>query len=115
MFNQMVELQAPELDATYAALAHDLRRDILARLQDGPARVTELARPYSMSLAAVSKHIRVLEEASLVRREVVGREHLLSLNPEPLKGAHEWLGVYRQFWDGRLDTLASLLRRRKGK
>jgi DNA-binding transcriptional ArsR family regulator len=114
MFNQMVELQ-PQLDATYAALAHDLRRDIMARLQEGPTRVTDLAGPYSMSLAAVSKHIRVLEEASLIRREVVGREHLLSLNPEPLKVAHEWLGVYRQFWDGRLDTLESLLSRRKGK
>ena len=113
MFNQMVELRAPELDATYAALAHDLRRDILARLQDGPATVTGLAQAYPVSLAAVSKHIRVLEGAGLVGRQVIGREHLLSLNPAPLKVAHGWLGIYKRFWDQRLDVLEKLLRQRK--
>ena len=89
-----------------------MRRDILSRLRKGEAKVTELAAPFAMSLAAVSKHIRVLEEADLVRRNVVGRDHYLAINARPLRAASDWLAEYREFWDRRLDRLESLLKER---
>ena len=98
------------LDAVYGALAHDVRRQLLAAVAPGPARVTDLATTFPVSLAAVSKHIRVLEDAGLVRREVRGREHYMSLEPAPLAGAAAWLATYRQFWEDRLDLLETRLR-----
>ena len=80
-----------DLDRTLLALADPTRRAILHRLTGGEARVTDLAEPFEMSLNAVSKHIRLLERASLVRRRKSGREHLLSLNPEPLEEAATWM------------------------
>ena len=71
----------------------------------GEARVTELARPFAMSLNSVSKHIRLLERADLVRRRRAGREHLLSFNPQPLDEAANWIETQRAFWTGRLDAL----------
>lgn len=97
------------LNQTLMALADPTRRAILQRLSRGEARVTELALPFAMSLNAVSKHIRVLEGARLVRRRRAGREHLLSVNPEPLNEAAAWIERQRAMWTARLDTLEALL------
>jgi len=97
------------LDRTLMALADPTRRAILERLSKGEARVTELAQPFTMSLNAVSKHIRILERAHLVRRRCVGREHFLSLNREPLDETAAWIEAQRAIWTARLDTLAALL------
>jgi DNA-binding transcriptional ArsR family regulator len=99
-----------ELDRTLMALADPTRRAILDRLSRGEARVTELAGPFAMSLNAVSKHIRVLERADLVRRRRAGREHLLSINPRPLDEATAWIEARRALWAARLETLDALLR-----
>ena len=98
-----------DLDQTLAALADPTRRAILERLTRGEARVTELAEPFSMSLNAVSKHIRTLERARLVRRRRRGREHVLSLEPRPLGDAAAWIEGQRDFWNARLDALEALL------
>ncbi len=98
------------LDRTLTALADPTRRAILQRLSSGEARVTEVARPFSMSLNAVSKHILVLERAKLVKRRKVGRDHFLSYRPEPLDAAAEWIASTRTFWATRLDALEQLLR-----
>ena len=102
------------LDLTLAALADPTRRAILQRLSAGEARVTEVARPFRMSLNAVSKHIQVLERARLVERRKVGREHFLSYRPEPLEEAAEWIARTRTFWATRLDALDRLLREEDG-
>jgi DNA-binding transcriptional ArsR family regulator len=98
------------LDRTLLALADPTRRAILHRLTAGEARVTDLAAPFAMSLNAVSKHIRLLERASLVRRRKSGREHLLSLNPEPLEEVATWMAQQRASWTVRLAALDDLLR-----
>src|ERR1700676_2809665 len=97
------------LDVTLLALAHPARRAIMQRLSRGEVRVTTLAKPFAMSLNAVSKHIRVLERARLVRRRRAGREHLLSVNLEPLDEAASWLSARRAIWTRRLDTLEAIL------
>lgn len=97
------------LDQTLIALADPTRRAILQRLSRGEARVTELAQPFAMSLNAVSKHIRMLERARLVRRRRAGREHILSLDPEPLDEAGAWIAAQRAAWTSRLDALDALL------
>jgi DNA-binding transcriptional ArsR family regulator len=107
----MVEYPATGLDAVYAAISHPVRREVLERLRPRAATVTELAEPFKMSLAAVSKHIRVLEDAGLVRRTVRGREHHLSLEPSALVSAAGWLEKYRTFWEDGLDRLDQKLRR----
>jgi DNA-binding transcriptional ArsR family regulator len=94
-----------KLDQTLMALADPTRRAILQRLARGEARVTELARPFAISLNSVSKHIRVLERAQLVRRRRSGREHLMSFNPQPLDQAAAWIEAQRAFWTARLDAL----------
>ncbi len=91
------------------ALADPTRRAILQRLAAGEARVTDLAAPFAISLNAVSKHIRILERASLVRRRRAGREHLLSLDPKPLGEAAAWIEQQRQFWSSSLDALEQAL------
>ncbi len=101
------------LGPVFAALADPTRRRILGRLRDGAATVSALADPFPMSFAAVSKHVRVLERAGLVRREVHGREHRLSLEAAPLREAAAWTLGYRDFWEPRLDALDALLRREK--
>ena len=98
-----------ELDQTLIALADPTRRAILRRLAQGEARVTELAQPFAMSLNAVSKHIRMLERARLVRRRRAGREHLLSFDPQPLDEAAAWIESQRTAWTARLDALHDLL------
>jgi len=102
--------QPVALDHTLAALADPTRRAILTRLMQGEARVTNLAKPFAMSLNAVSKHIQVLERAQLVRRRRVWREHLVSFNPAPLDEAAAWIEQTRAFWNAKLDALEALLR-----
>jgi len=94
------------LDGVFHALSDRTRRALLARLSEGPAKVTDLAAPFAMSLPAVSKHLRVLEGARLIERTVDGRVHRCSLAPEPLREAERWLDYYRGFWNERLDALA---------
>ena len=108
----MVEYQAT-LDRTFTALGDATRRAILSRLARGPMTVTAVAVPFAMSLAAVSKHLRTLEAAGLVRREVRGREHHLSLEAAPLREAARWTERYRAFWEARMDALDAYLRERK--
>jgi DNA-binding transcriptional ArsR family regulator len=97
------------LDHTLTALADPTRRAILARLASGEARVTDLAAPFPISLNSVSKHIRILERASLVRRRRAGREHLLRLNPKPLDAVARWLAEQRRLWAWRLGELDRIL------
>lgn len=101
---------APTLDDTLIALADPTRRAILDQLSRGEARVTDLAQPFSISLNSVSKHIRLLERAGLVRREVRGREHVLSFNAQPLDTAAEWIEHHRTQWIGRLRALDAILK-----
>jgi DNA-binding transcriptional ArsR family regulator len=105
----MVKYPFSNLDRTFAALADPTRRRILAHLARGDKRVTHLARPYPMSLPAVSKHLRVLEKAGLLRRRRYGRVHEMRLEAKPLQQAAQWVEEYRKFWEGSLDRLAAYL------
>ncbi|MCZ8183962.1 MAG: metalloregulator ArsR/SmtB family transcription factor [Beijerinckiaceae bacterium] len=98
------------MDAVFHALGDATRRRMLADLAHGERTVGQLAQPFAMSLAAASKHIKTLESAGLIRREVRGRTHLCRLDPGPLAEAHQWLGFYQRFWTSRLDALERLLR-----
>jgi DNA-binding transcriptional ArsR family regulator len=106
----MVELGAPQLGNIFHALSDATRRRMLRELASGERTVSQLAEPFTMSLAAASKHIKVLESAGLIQREVRGRAHLCRLDPGPLESAHEWLSFYERFWTARLDILDRLLR-----
>jgi DNA-binding transcriptional ArsR family regulator len=97
------------LDATFHALGDATRRSMLRDLARGERTVTQLAAPHAMSLAAASKHIKALEGAGLIRREIRGRTHWCRLDPGPLAGAYDWLGFYERFWTERLDILDRLL------
>jgi DNA-binding transcriptional ArsR family regulator len=99
----------PPLNAVFSALADPTRRLILEHLARGDASVMELADPHDMSLPAVSKHLRVLEDAGLIRREREGRVHHIYLNSKPMKDAAAWLERYRAFWEGRFDALEKFL------
>jgi DNA-binding transcriptional ArsR family regulator len=109
MFNYMVEYSSKLLDRTFGALADPTRRRILAQLAKGGECVTHLARPHAMSLAAVSKHVIVLEKAGLVRRRRQGRLHSLTLEAKPMKEAQAWIDRYREFWEGNLDRFEEYL------
>lgn len=98
------------LDATLTALADPTRRAILGRLAQGEARVTEIARPFAISLNSVSKHIRMLERGQLVRRRREGREHILALNPAGLDEAGRWIEDQRALWAWRLGELDTILK-----
>jgi len=111
----MGEYSSARLDGVFNALGDPTRRAILARLSDRQARVTELAGDFPISLNSVSKHIRMLERAGLVRRSIQGREHLLSLNAAPLAEAQAWIDRYRVFWEDRLAKLDIYVTSRKGK
>lgn len=106
----MVELNAPQLDTLFHALGDATRRRMLRDLTEGERTVSQLAEPFAMSLAAASKHIKALENAGLIRREVRGRTHFCRIDPAPLASAQEWLGFYERFWTERLGVLDSLLR-----
>ena len=106
----MVEYSSKVLDRTFAALADPTRRRILAQLATkGEECVTDLARPHAMSLAAVSKHLIVLEKAGLVKRRRDGRVHSLTLEAKPMKEAQAWIDRYRKFWEGNLDQFEKYL------
>lgn len=97
------------LDHVFAALSDATRRAIVVQLAAGPARVTDLAEPYAMSLPAVSKHLKVLERAGLIKRERDGRVHRIHLRPEGLVAAGDWLKQMEHFWSGSLDKLDEIL------
>jgi DNA-binding transcriptional ArsR family regulator len=101
------------LDRVFAAVSDPTRRAILARLADSDARVTDLARQFPISLNSTSKHIRVLEGAGLVRRQVRGREHILTLDAAPLAEAAGWMEHYRAFWSDQLASLDAFVTRRR--
>jgi DNA-binding transcriptional ArsR family regulator len=113
MLNHMVELQAPQLDIIFHALGDATRRQMLRELANGARTVGQLAEPFDISLAAASKHIKALESAGLIRREVRGRTHVCRLDPGPLASANEWLTFYERFWTASLDKLDALLRAEK--
>jgi DNA-binding transcriptional ArsR family regulator len=98
-----------QLDRTFAALGDTTRRAILGRLALGETTVGELARPFRISRPAISKHLRVLEEAGLVRRTRDGRVNRCTLEPEPMRVAAEWVEQYRVFWEGQLAALAQFM------
>ena len=106
----MVEYSEHQMDTIFHALGDATRRGMLATLALGEHTVGDLAKPYDMSLAAASKHIKVLEGAGLIRREIRGRTHVCHLEPGPLASAHAWLGHYENFWNHHLDVLEHLLR-----
>ena len=106
----MVEYTAHQLDTVFHALGDATRRQMLRELAGGERTVGQLAEPFAISLAATSKHIKVLENAGLIRREIRGRTHLCRIDPGPLASAHEWLNFYERFWTDRLDMLERLLR-----
>jgi DNA-binding transcriptional ArsR family regulator len=103
----MVKYYTDELDVTFMALADATRRAIINRLSQGPFTVSELAEPFDISLPAVSKHLKILENAGLLERRRDGRVHLCSLKAEPMKEAADWIAKYQRFWDERLDALDS--------
>ena len=105
----MVELLPPQLDAIFHALGDPTRRQMLRELSGGERTVGQLAEPFEISLNAASKHIKALEAAGLIRREVRGRTHLCRLDPGPLATAYEWLSFYERFWTDRLNVLERLL------
>jgi DNA-binding transcriptional ArsR family regulator len=105
----MVKYSSRTLNRTFAALADPTRRRILAHLARADTCVTHLAKPHAMSLPAVSKHLRVLEKAGLLRRRRYGRVHEMRLDAKPLQQAAQWVEEYRKFWQGSLDRLAEYL------
>ena len=105
----MVNNQNEQLNAVFHALADPTRRAMVARLAQSPCGIGELAVPFDMTLAAVSKHIKVLENAGLVIRNVQGRNHTCQLDTRPMHGGIEWLRHYEQFWNQRLDALTAAL------
>lgn len=104
---------ASQLDAVLAAVSDPSRRAILDRLTRGPARVTDVAEPFAMSLNAVSKHVKVLESAGLVRRSRQGREHVLRLNAAPLREVARWANRYEQYWTERLDRREAFFKEKR--
>ena len=105
----MVDNYSAELDAVFHALSDPTRRAMLARLSREPHKVGELAAPFAITLAAASKHIKVLERAGLVQRNVQGRTHTCRLDARPMHNGFEWMRHYERFWNQRLDVLEALL------
>ena len=94
-----------KLDNVLVAISDPTRRSIMGRLARGPARISDVPAPFSMSLTGVCKHVRILEKAALVRRTRHGRENVLHLTPEPLRDVARWITTYERFWNERLDRL----------
>jgi DNA-binding transcriptional ArsR family regulator len=103
-------MPADQLSATFAALADPTRRAILARLAEGDATVTELAKPFPVSLPAISRHLKVLERAGLISRNRSAQSRPSSLRAEPLQEATTWIETYREMWQSRMDRLDEHLR-----
>jgi DNA-binding transcriptional ArsR family regulator len=115
ILNLMVHYQASALDRVSAAISDPTRRAIMERLARGPARISDVAQPFSITLTGFCKHVRVLERAGLVRRTRHGRENTLELSPEPLRHVGRWILQYEQFWQARLDRLEEFFAANKGK
>jgi DNA-binding transcriptional ArsR family regulator len=98
-----------DLDGVFHALADPTRRAMLRRLATGPAKIGDLAEPFPISLAAVSKHVKVLEEAGLISKQAEGRAHICRIEPNALRDAGEWLDFYERFWTEQFDTLEALI------
>lgn len=112
----MIAVSDETLDRTFAALAHSTRRAILERLaREGAASVTDLAEPFDVTLMAVSKHLKVMEEAGLIRREKDGRVRRCSYDPRNLERARDWIEVHRRYWEKQLDSLAAYLEEQPGR
>jgi DNA-binding transcriptional ArsR family regulator len=109
----MVASQPHMLDRVFLALGHPIRRQILVRLAQGTATVTDIAEPFELSLNAISKHLKVLEKAGLIQRQVLGREHYCRIRPEPLEEVSKWLTYYQAFWTSRFDAMEQELIARK--
>ena len=109
IFSQMVESTVASVDSVFHALSDATRRAILRDVSREAKTVGEIAEPYRMSLAAVSKHLQVLERAELVRREKKGNFRMVQLNADSLRAAQEWLAYYETFWTGQLDALQNYL------
>lgn len=105
----MVLERSDRLDLVFHALAHPARRAILRQLADGERNLSELAAPLAMTFPAATKHVRVLEQARLVRRRVSGRQHLCRLEAAPLKAATRWTAQFRKHWESRFDALDSVV------
>jgi len=106
MLNLMVKERRVDLDAVFAALAHPIRRSMIERLSEGECAVGDLAKPHHVSLPAISKHLRVLEEAGLLEQTPDGRVRRCALKAKPLSAAFGWIVQYRLFWEDTLDALA---------
>jgi DNA-binding transcriptional ArsR family regulator len=111
----MVQYSATKIDRVAAAISDPTRRAIIARLAEGPARISDVAEPISMSLSGFCKHVRVLEGAGLVRRTRHGRDNTLELTPEPLRDVAQWILKYEPYWNERLDRLEQYFKRQKEK
>ena len=109
----MVLDRSPQLNRVFHALAHPARRAIIRQLSGGERNLSELASPLRMTFPAATKHVRVLERANLVRRRVVGRQHLCRLSAAPLKEANIWTEQYRKNWEARFEALDTLLEEMK--
>ena len=109
----MTDKRNETLDKVFLALGHPIRRTILMRLLRGRATVTDIAMPFDTSLNAISKHLKVLEKAGLIQREVLGREHYCGLRPGALNEVAHWLVYYQAFWADRLNALDQELAARK--
>lgn len=106
----MVSLdRSPRLDLVFHALAHPARRAIVRQLSQGERNLSELASPLKMTFPAATKHVRVLEGARLVRRRIVGRQHLCRLQAEPLQAVMQWTGSFREHWEARFAALDAVL------
>lgn len=112
MVNKVLE-RSDTLDRAYAALADPTRRSLLEALRAGDARISDLAAPLPMTFAGVSRHVAILEAAGLIRREIRGREHWVSVRPEGLSQAERWIAEQSAFWSRRADALAARLERKR--
>jgi DNA-binding transcriptional ArsR family regulator len=115
ILNRMVHLRARRIDRVIAAISDPTRRAILERLARGPARISDIAEPFPMSLTGFCKHVRVLERARLVRRTRRGRDNTLALSPEPLRAVAHWVLNYEHFWNEHLDRLERLFAKEREK
>ncbi|MEQ1918892.1 MAG: metalloregulator ArsR/SmtB family transcription factor [Elusimicrobiota bacterium] len=106
----MVNYNQRQLDLSFSALAHPIRRGILARLSTGDATIAELAKPFRVSAPAISKHMKILEEAGLLSRKIEGREHHCRLERKRMKEAQEWIEAHRKFWNDKFDALELYLK-----
>jgi DNA-binding transcriptional ArsR family regulator len=113
LVNQMVKERRVDLDAVFAALAHPIRRSIVERLAEGDCTVGDLAAPHDVSMPAISRHLRVLEEAGLLEQTPDGRVRRCALKAQPLSAAFGWLVQYRLFWEDALDAMARHLERKR--